>query len=172
MKNELQERLTSELEALIAELTIDIPANLGEEQQPKSYRALTERQKAISKRVRHLRMLLSELPLLEAGMVFRDRVGFGSEVHLEDLDTKERVSYTLVSGDVIDLEAGEISIVSPVGNALVGHRVGEVVEVVTPRRVRRLRVLEFVTLFDDPPALPASAEGPNDEPLDLLQAMA
>lgn len=172
MKNELQERLTLELDTLVDELTIDIPESLGEQQPPQSYRALTARQRAISERVRRLRILLEELPVLESGMVFRDRVGFGTEVHLEDLDTKERISYTLMSGDDINLEAGEISIVSPVGNALLGHRVGDEVEVVTPRRVRRLRVVEIVTLFDEAPGLPGSSDGPNDETLGMLQAMA
>ena len=172
MKNELQERLTRELDTLIEELTIDIPASLGEQQQPQTYRALTERQRAISDRIRHVRNLLSELPVLQAGMVFRDRIGFGSEVQLEDIESKERVAYTVMSGDVIDLEAGEVSIASPVGNALVGHKVGEEVEVFTPRRVRRLKVLEVTTLFDDPPPLPGMSGGSNDEPLDMLQAMA
>jgi transcription elongation factor GreA len=169
MKNELQERLTHEVEKLAEELTIDIPAKLGEEQKPQSYRDLTERQRAISDRVRHLRRLLGELPMVEPGVVFRDRAGFGSEVLLEDLKSKQRITYILMSGDVINLEAGEISIASPVGNALVGARVGDEVEVVTPRGVRQLRVLDIVTLFDD---RMARAAAPGDDTPDLLKAMA
>jgi transcription elongation factor GreA len=169
MKNELQERLTRELDELVEELTIAIPAKLGIRQQPQGYRALTERQRAINERVKHVRNLLTELPVVEPGLVFRDRAGFGSEVFLEDLKTKQRLSYTLMSGDVLNLEAGEISIASPVGNALLGRRTGDEVEVTTPRGVRRFRVLNIVTLFDDVSPIPGA---PDDDTLDVLQAMA
>lgn len=148
MKNRLQERLNRELETLVEELTVSIPARLGTAQQPNSYQALTERQTAINERLRHLRKLMMELPLVDVGSVFLDRAGFGSQVIVEDRNTKQRLSYTLMSGDVINLEAGEISIASPVGNALLGRRAGEEFEVMTPRGVRRLRVLDVITLFD------------------------
>src|SRR3712207_9422099 len=58
----------------------------------------------------------------------------------------KEVAYTLMVGDAIDLDAGQISLVSPVGQALLGRRVGEEVQATTPQGTRRLRVLAMETL--------------------------
>src|ERR1044071_9813579 len=53
-----------------------------------------------------------------------DTVGFGSTVEVEDADGGRRTSYTLVSAPEANPAEGKLSIDSPVGNALVGARVG------------------------------------------------
>lgn len=148
MSHDLTSRLTLELDRLVHELTVEIPESLGEYRQPGEYAAITERQRWIQRRIRHLRRVLAELPRLSPGSVHRDRIGFGSEVRVEDLRSAEHLSYTVMAGDSIDLDAGEISVASPVGYALLGRRAGDEVEVATPQGRRRLRVLSVTTLFD------------------------
>ncbi len=69
-----------------------------------------------------------------------NQVGFGATVTLVDVDTERTQSWTLVGAAEADAAAGKISIESPVAQAVMGHRVGEVVTVSTPRGDRRLRV--------------------------------
>ncbi len=70
----------------------------------------------------------------------RARVTVGSRVRLGDAD--EVAEYVIAPEHEGDAAAGRISADSPVGRALLGHQVGEQLQVRTPGGVRRVRVLE------------------------------
>jgi transcription elongation factor GreA len=70
-----------------------------------------------------------------------EAVGFGSRVRVRDRGSGRESNYTLVSAVDADAAAGRLSIESPVGAMLVGARVGDVVEVATPKGPRTLEVL-------------------------------
>jgi hypothetical protein len=72
--------------------------------------------------------------------------GYGSEVSIEDLDTGEWFKHRLMTVDAMDLEAGHISIDSPLGAALLGKRRGEVISVETPRGRRSVCIARLETL--------------------------
>jgi transcription elongation GreA/GreB family factor len=97
-------------------------------------------------KVRRLRQLDAGLPALEPAALPADRAGYGSSVVLEDLATRRRVSYTLVTGDVIDLEEDQVTLASPIGSALLGRGKGERVEVELPQGRRRFRIVSLTTL--------------------------
>lgn len=145
---ELSTRLNDQLDHLVEELTERIPVRLGSEHGQVAYAEMVDRQKAIQRRVQYLRRVADGLALVEPRALVQGRVGYGSQVRLEDLQSGEIVSYTVMNGDGLDLDAGEISIASPVAQALLGRKEGEVVEVATPQRTRRFRVLSTTTLFD------------------------
>jgi len=149
MNNELIERLEAQLDRLVRELTVGIPAQFGEDRSPEECARLSERQARIQQRVRLLRRVLGELPRVGSAALHPDRVGFGSQVKLEDLKRGRAISYTIMSGDSIDIDADEVSVASPIGHALLGRQEGEEVEVMTPQGARRFRILEVRTIFDD-----------------------
>lgn len=74
--------------------------------------------------------------------------GFGSTVVVEDVDRGVRDRFTLMAGPLLDIDAGQVSLASPVGQALLGAEVGDVVRVQTPQRLRTLRVVALRTLRD------------------------
>jgi hypothetical protein len=74
--------------------------------------------------------------------------GFGSTVVVEDLDHGARESFTLMAGPLLDIDAGQVSLASPIGMALLGVKKGAVVTVRTPHRLRRLQVVSVRTLQD------------------------
>ena len=82
----------------------------------------------------------------KGALVHDDVVGFGSEVTLEDPDAGTPDTHRLMTGDAMDLDAGHISTDSPLGMALLGRSVGDVVEVQTPRGTRRVRIVGLQTL--------------------------
>ena len=90
-----------------------------------------------------------------------DRAGFGSTVVVEDLATDTPATYTLMTGALIDINDGQVSLASPIGQALRGAVAGDVVKVQTPHRLRTLRVLAVKTLrerlFGDPSTEPVSS---------------
>jgi transcription elongation factor GreA len=69
-----------------------------------------------------------------------DIVGFGSKVEVEDATSGKQQTYELVSPSEAAPAEGKLSMDSPVGKALVGASVGDVVKLQTPRGVRELKV--------------------------------
>jgi regulator of nucleoside diphosphate kinase len=69
-----------------------------------------------------------------------DVVTMNSAVLVRDLDSGTEMALTLVFPSETGLELGKISILAPVGTALLGYRVGDTIEWKVPGRVRRLRV--------------------------------
>jgi regulator of nucleoside diphosphate kinase len=70
----------------------------------------------------------------------RNVVTMNSKVRLRDLDTGEKETYTLVYPHEADVSAGRISVLAPVGTAIIGNRVGDTIEWPVPAGRRRLKV--------------------------------
>jgi transcription elongation factor GreA len=139
---EVRDRLGSELERLSRQLTDALEAEIG----GAAVCAAPEERRKVQERIRSLGQLVAGLAGLECGALPVDRVGYGSSVVLQDLVKRRRVSYTLVSGEVIDFDEDQVSLASPVGQALLGRAVGDRVSVETPAGTRRYRVVSVTTL--------------------------
>jgi transcription elongation factor GreA len=74
-----------------------------------------------------------------------DLVDVGERVRLRDLENGRRVEYELVGALEADVSTGRISVLSPVGRALLGRRKGEVTVVEAPKGSIRLKILSIVT---------------------------
>ncbi len=72
-----------------------------------------------------------------------DVVTMNSTVCIEDLDTEEEEIYTLVFPENADLSQGKISILAPIGTAMLGYEVGDTFEWEVPAGKRRLRVRKY-----------------------------
>jgi regulator of nucleoside diphosphate kinase len=73
-----------------------------------------------------------------------DVITMRSKVRLSDLDTGEEMIYTLVFPSEANYDEGKISVLAPVGTAMLGYRVGDVIEWQVPSGVRRLKVEEII----------------------------
>jgi len=146
MLPELRERLGSELERLAREVTLAVPADAAGGVEVRVGPPAGEREREIQGRVRRLGQLVAGLAGLDPGTLWYDRAGFGSSVVLQDLDTRERVSYTLVTEEMIDLDEDQVTLASPVGQAVLGRRAGDRVVVATPQGKRRFRIAAVETL--------------------------
>lgn len=71
-------------------------------------------------------------------------ITLNSSVRLVDQATHEEMVYTLVFPEDADVARGKISILAPIGTAMLGYRVGDVFEWDTPGGKRTLRVLEII----------------------------
>ena len=69
-----------------------------------------------------------------------DTITMNSKVALLDLDTREEEIYTLVYPENADSAEGKISVLAPIGTAMLGYRVGDVFEWEVPAGKRRLKV--------------------------------
>lgn len=109
-------------------------------------RKLIEDEKRFNKRnIEHLQELEAELnrgQLIASKDVPADVITMNSQVRLVDLDTDEEMVCTLVFPNNADIDQNKISILAPVGTALLGFRVGDTIEWQVPGGLRRLKVTE------------------------------
>ena len=75
----------------------------------------------------------------------KDRVSLLSRVEFTNLTTNKRMKFQIVSPHEMDLEAGKISLKSPIGAPLMGKEIGEIAEAHVPSGTLRLRI-ESITL--------------------------
>ena len=73
-----------------------------------------------------------------------DVITMRSKVRLKDLDTGDEVEYSLVFPTEADSSEGKISILAPLGTAILGYKRGDTVEFQAPARLRRLKVLDVL----------------------------
>jgi len=94
----------------------------------------------------HLDMLEAELDRAEvvtSDSIPRDLITMNSEVRLEDLDSGTTQRYRLVFPHQFRAE-DSVSVLAPIGTAMLGYRVGDVIEWPVPKGLRRLKVIEVI----------------------------
>jgi len=106
------------------------------------YHDAKDAQAILETKILRLRDQLTRAQVVEAE-AGGDAVGFGSEVTVSDRDSGKERTYTLVSAVDADAAAGRLSVESPVAQALVGARAGDVVEIPTPKGTRTLEVISI-----------------------------
>ncbi|HUF13652.1 MAG TPA: GreA/GreB family elongation factor [Longimicrobiales bacterium] len=154
MLDEIKAKLDEEIGRLIHELNFELPiaiakaVELGDLRENADYKSALERQQFVQARLNHLVQRAGELASIDVAAVPIDRAGFGSRVTVRNTDTGDSITYTIVAGDYIDLDSGQISMASALGRALMGRKEGETFEVELPAGVRRFEVTELVTLSE------------------------
>lgn len=95
----------------------------------------------------YLKMLLGELNrsiVMDARDIPADVITMNSTAFLIDLETGEEMTFTLVFPENADAVAGKISILAPIGTAMLGYRVGDIFEWDTPGGKRKIRVEKVI----------------------------
>lgn len=152
MIQEMREKLGKEIEDLSRELTITLPqaiataVAMGDLRENSEYKAALERQQLVQARLSQLHQRLAQISQLANSPAPTDRVGLGSRVVVEDSATGGRETYTLVLAEMMDIDAGHISLASPLGRALKDRKPGEEVSLKLPTTHRKLKVLEVITI--------------------------
>ena len=152
----LKQKLTDEAEKLRFELNVTLPneirkaVELGDLRENSEYKAALERQQFVQARLGQLTKRLSKLSSIDESQIATDAVGMGSKVTVEDTSSKEREKYHMIFGDAEDFDEGQVTMSSPIGRALLGKKVGELVLLKLPMLTRKLKVVALVTIHDQP----------------------
>ena len=140
-------RLSEELERLVGDGRRSIAERLRQAlgsqanaTENADYLAAREEQERLERRIATLQERLGAAELVEP-RPGNGVVDVGERVRVRDLDSGKRLELELVGPLETDVAAGRISLVSPLGSAIVGRRRGEVVEVDAPRGRLRYRIL-------------------------------
>lgn len=149
MTKEGHDKLKSELERYIK---IERPKNIqdisearahGDLSENAEYHAAKERQSHIEGKIQELQGKLVHAHIIDTKNLSNEKVVFGCTVLLLDTETDEEKKYTLVGQEEADLKNGKISIQSPVGKALISHKVGEIITIQAPARTVEYEILEI-----------------------------
>ena len=152
MLDEIRAKIETEIERLNHELKVVLPKAIekalehGDLRENADYKAAKEQQQFVQARISHLTQRMTELSKINVKEMSRDRVGFGSRVRLFDHQMEEEVTFTIVAADFMDLEAGHVSMASPIGRGLMGARSDDEVAIQLPVGLRRFKVLDVLTL--------------------------
>lgn len=152
MLEELKNKLGEEIERLTHELQVTLPEAIkkavehGDLRENSEYKSALERQQFVQARLNHLTRRAGELSKIDISQIPADRIGFGSRVTVVDMRTREEETYSLVFGDYIDIDSNQISVASPLGQALMGKKKGETVSLQLPRGERKLKIKSMTTL--------------------------
>jgi transcription elongation GreA/GreB family factor len=110
--------------------------------------AVRERRLAVQERIRFLGALLAGIRGADPAHLDRNRAGLGSSARVRDLVTSEGLTFTIVPFDLADGTTDRVTPASPVGQAILGARKGDVVDIVTPAGIRRVVVEHVATIWD------------------------
>jgi len=102
--------------------------------------------------LRDLRAELDRAAVIDPAAFPSDVVTMDSTVEFEDLHTGETEEYTITFPERADVDSGRMSILAPIGTALIGCRVGSTIDWATPGGIRQLKVRRVI-----PPAATAAA---------------
>ncbi|MBQ3712116.1 MAG: transcription elongation factor GreA [Bacteroidales bacterium] len=112
----------------------------GDRSDNAGYREARRLQAKTISRIRFLQKILENSRILDTAALPKDRVCLLSTVEFTNLATNARMKFEIVSPHEMDLEAGKISLKSPIGAALMGKKVGEIAEAQVPSGTLRLRI--------------------------------
>ena len=107
------------------------------------YHAQREAQGMLQAKINKLREQLSFARIVDPDQIPKDEIAFGATVILKDLDLDEEEEMTLVGAGDEDYDAGKYLITSPLGQGLLGKKVGDSVEIEVPRGTLRFEILEI-----------------------------
>jgi len=107
------------------------------------YDAAKEAQLQNEIRIAELEEKLIRARIIDDENIPIDELRIGATVKLKDLGSGEELGYTLVAEVEADFSQGKISISSPVGKGLLGHKENEIVEIKVPAGILRYKILKI-----------------------------
>ena len=146
LSKERYDEISAELKHLIEEVYPKVQEELaemsaqGDRSDNAGYREARRIQGKTISRIRFLQKILEHSRVLNPDVLPKDRVCLLSRVCFTNLTTNIRMTFQIVSPHEMNLEAGNISLKSPIGAALMGKKVGEIAEAQVPSGTLRLRI--------------------------------
>ncbi|MFC1632489.1 transcription elongation factor GreA [Candidatus Omnitrophota bacterium] len=148
LSREGYEKLREELEHLTRAKRRQLAKEIGQAREKgdlkenAEYHAAKEAQAFNEAKIAELQHKLSESQILDDDAnIPKDQALIGATVKLKDLAADKKLSYTLVAELEADFSQGKISVTSPVGRGLLGHKAGETVEIKIPAGTLKYKIL-------------------------------
>lgn len=107
------------------------------------YHAAKEEQSLLEFKIIQLKNTISNARILDESQLDNSKVLIRSIVKMKSIPSNKEMTYTLVADAEADLSTGKISVKSPIGEGLLGKKVGDIAEIDVPNGVLKLEILEI-----------------------------
>lgn len=107
------------------------------------FQFVVNQRRQLDRRIKQLQQILANAEVLVGSNLSADKVRFNARVRVVNLNTGKEREFRMVGPLEADAAAGQLSMASPLGKALLGCAVGDRIQVQTPRGVRSYQVLEI-----------------------------
>jgi transcription elongation factor GreA len=141
LEGELKRLKFEERPKIVAE--IKRARELGDLSENAEYHAAKEAQGYLERKIAEIEDKLTRVRTIDTDQIPKDKVYLFAKVLVKDLSDDEEIEYTVVPPDEADVDNDIISVKSPIGQALLGHGVGEVVEFTVPAGAIRYEILKI-----------------------------
>jgi transcription elongation factor GreA len=141
LEAELKKLKYNERPKIVAE--IKRTRELGDLSENAEYHAAKETQKHLEAKIAELEDKMSRVRTLDMDKIPSDKVYLFAKALVKDLDDGEEIEYTIAPADEADVDNDIISVKSPIGAALLGKSVGDVVEVDVPAGMIKYEILKI-----------------------------
>jgi transcription elongation factor GreA len=105
------------------------------------YDAAKEAQGMLEMKINQLKLTISEAKIIDPTKIKTDTVQVLTKVELKNVKNKAKMTYTIVPESEANLKAGKISVNTPIAQGLLGHKVGDIVQIKIPAGMLELEVL-------------------------------
>ena len=122
---------------------LGIAADHGDLSENAEYDAAKEELAQVMIKIRGLTTKLSTAEIIEDIGISADKVYVGAKVELVNLNTNAKIEYILTGADEVDPLEGKISVDSPIARGLLGHKVGDTVQITIPAGTVNYKILKI-----------------------------
>ncbi len=136
------ERMENVEMPIIAQKIADARAE-GDLKENAEYHGQREAQGMLQAKINQLKSKLSSATIIDMAKVNRNEVAFGATVTILDIDIDDQEEITLVGAGEEDYDSGKYLITSPIGQGLLGKKIGEVAEIAVPKGVMKFKILDI-----------------------------
>ncbi|MGN1110763.1 MAG: transcription elongation factor GreA [Oscillospiraceae bacterium] len=141
LKDELNQ-LRSVTRREVAE-KIKVALSFGDLSENSEYDEAKNEQAMVEARIAEIEHTLAHAQIIDDNDISTEKVGIGTTVKILDVEMDEEMEFKMVGTKEADIDSGKMSDESPIGKAILGHAVGEEVEVETPSGVISVKILEI-----------------------------
>ena len=141
MQDEIDHRMCVLRPQLLAE--VQRTREFGDLSENAEYEAAREAQGLLELNIAKLQNLVANARVIDESQIGTEKVQMLNKVKVKNLNTNQVMTFTLVGENEADFMAGKLAAQTPIGQALMGHKVGEVVEAKVPAGIIKFEILEI-----------------------------
>ncbi|MGN0661180.1 MAG: transcription elongation factor GreA [Oscillospiraceae bacterium] len=141
LENELNELKTVKRSEIADKIKVAL--SFGDLSENSEYDEAKNEQGILEARIAEIEKTLQHVVIVDESELSTDTVNVGNVVRLKNMKTKEELTVTLVGSNEINIREMKISDESPIGKAIIGHKIGQTVEAEAPVGTLKFKILEI-----------------------------